>query len=347
VLGPSTAFAMQLAHVVERAGLGGAAKTGAQLFRVELPAGQVLQNLVPAVGGGFRGMTRAAGSPGFTGHARLFPVGAAAVGTGTAVALGPAIGIVALTVGAEMLAQHQLRAKLDAIDAGVKGISRHLEQQLDANLATADGALRAATAALLDQLEVPEAVGLGAAINELRQVKNLALGWLAKWERVAEALENKGGAVDFDDFRNALGSVAIGGWDSVPSNMVLLYRALALDSRACVVSLAQATVRHPNGTFEHFEGVISESLKANADAQERLANLLWSLTTTRLSAGLSSIKPSNWRQLGSVHSLVARLTRAITAVPDAPSLLTPENRLLVEAVRRPDGQLAILQPRAA
>ena len=194
---------------------------------------------------------------------------------------------------------------------------------------------------------MPEAVGLGSAITDLRQVKNQALGWLTKWEHVAEALKNKGGAVDFNDFRNDLGRVAIGGWDSVASNMVLLYRASALDSRACIVSLAQATLRRPNGTFEHFEGVISESLKANADAQERLANLLWSLTTTRLSAGLSNIKPSNWRQLGSVHSLVAELTRAITGAPDAPSLLTPENRLLIEAVRQSDGHVAILQPRAA
>jgi hypothetical protein len=92
---------------------------------------------------------------------------------------------------------------------------------------------------------------------------------------------------------------------------------------------------------------MSESLKANADAQERLANLLWSLTTTRLSAGLSNIKPSNWRQLGIVHSRIAELTRAITSAPDAPSLLTPENRLLIEAVRQSDGHVAILQPRAA
>src|SRR4051812_38315685 len=59
VLAPPTPFATQLAHVVERTALGGATTAGAQLFRVELPAGQVLQNLVPAVGGGFRGMTRA------------------------------------------------------------------------------------------------------------------------------------------------------------------------------------------------------------------------------------------------------------------------------------------------
>src|SRR3954452_22803640 len=70
VLAPSTAFATQLAHVVERAGLGAAARTGAQLFTVELPPGQVLQNLVPAVGGGFRGLVRAPGSTQIAGHAR-------------------------------------------------------------------------------------------------------------------------------------------------------------------------------------------------------------------------------------------------------------------------------------
>ncbi len=246
-----------------------------------------------------------------------------------------------------MLAQHQLEAKLNAILSGVKGISQHLQQQLDANLTTADGALRAATAALLDQVEVPEAVGLGSAINDLRQVKNQALGWLTKWEHTAQRLNKTGRAVDLNDFREDLGSVALGGWDSLPSNMLLLYRALALDSRACIVSLAQATLRRPHGTFEHFEHVISEGLKANADAQERLANLLWTLTTTKLSAGLTNINLGNRHQLGSVHSLIAGLTRAITVAPDAPSLLTPENRLLIEAVRHSDGHVAILQPRAA
>ena len=86
--------------------------------------------------------------------------------------------------------------------------------------------------------------------------------------------------------------------------MVLLYRALALDSRACIVSLAQATLRRPNGTFEHFELVISESLRANADAQERLANLLWTHDDEALGWTVQH-QTEQLASLGSVHSLVA------------------------------------------
>lgn len=343
LLPAATAFASQLSHIIERGGLQTAAGTGAKLFRVELPAGHVIQDLVPAIGGGFRGIAKTGGSSTITGQARLIPVGGAAAKAGGALALGPLVGVMALTVGAEMLARQQLEAKLDAILSAVQGISQHLEQQLEANLTTADEALQAATAALLDHAEIPEAVGLGSAITDLKQVKNQALGWLTKWEVIAESYGRKKGSVNFDDFRDDLGGVAIGGWDSLPSNIMLLYRALALDSRAQVISLAQTTLRRPDETFANFEQLVSNNLRANADAQERLQNLLWNFTTTKLSAGFSNVKPANWRQLGNVHTVVAELTRAITAAPPAPSLLTQDNRLLIEAVRQPDGQVAILQ----
>ncbi len=107
-LAASSGLARQLLTVVERAGskLPTAVET---LFRLELPAGQTVSNLIPAVGGGFRGMTRLAGSSKIANHAKLLPVGGAAAGT--AVALGPLLGIVALSVGAEILGNHQHNRK--------------------------------------------------------------------------------------------------------------------------------------------------------------------------------------------------------------------------------------------
>lgn len=69
-LSATSAFARQLGAVTERAGAGAGA-AGKTLFRLELPTGQTVQNLVPAVGGGFRGLLRAPGSPGIAGQARL------------------------------------------------------------------------------------------------------------------------------------------------------------------------------------------------------------------------------------------------------------------------------------
>jgi len=110
----TSAFARQLGAVTERAGAGAGA-AGKTLFRLELPTGQTVQNLVPAVGGGFRGLLRAPGSPGIVGQARLIPVSGAAVGAGAgAVTLGPLVGIMALSVGVEMLARREQDLKLKA-----------------------------------------------------------------------------------------------------------------------------------------------------------------------------------------------------------------------------------------
>ncbi len=65
-LAGTSGLARSLTEVVQRAGAGRVAQTPA-LFRVEVPAGQTMRDLVPAMGGGFRGMTRGAG--GITSHA--------------------------------------------------------------------------------------------------------------------------------------------------------------------------------------------------------------------------------------------------------------------------------------
>lgn len=50
LLKQGSAFAQQLVNVAEQAGGRAAVSAGATLFRVELPTGQTLQQLVPAVG---------------------------------------------------------------------------------------------------------------------------------------------------------------------------------------------------------------------------------------------------------------------------------------------------------
>ncbi len=66
-------------------------------------------------------MTR--GASGITSHARLMPVAGAAAGTGAAIALGPLVGLMALSVGAEMLARHQQEQQLKAMRQGVEASS--------------------------------------------------------------------------------------------------------------------------------------------------------------------------------------------------------------------------------
>lgn len=125
---------------------------GPTLFRLELPTGSTLQNLVPAVGGGFRGLVRTADNASLAGHARLIPV---AAGTGAAVTLGPLIGLMALSVGAEMLGRHQQDKKLAAIHQGVKALNKAVEENTRAQADSAEQALEQASAAILDRIEYP------------------------------------------------------------------------------------------------------------------------------------------------------------------------------------------------
>ena len=105
----SGAFAKAIGQAVNQ--IGRAPSTDG-LYRLILPTGSVARDLVPAVGGGFRGMVRAGGSTKVAGHARLIP---AVPGAGAAVAAGPLIAAVALAVAGEMLAQHQIHKKLDSL----------------------------------------------------------------------------------------------------------------------------------------------------------------------------------------------------------------------------------------
>ncbi len=212
LLKQGSAFAQQLVNVAAQAGARDAVYAGATLFRLELPTGQTLQQLVPAVGGGFRGMTRAVDSTQIAGQARLIPVSGAAAGAG--VALGPLVGLMALSVGAEMLARHEQDKKIQAILAAVDGIQRHLQQQIVAELKTAEQALEAATAAILDQVAVPQGIGLSSAVTGLRNVRNQALSWLDQWEERVAALPTDGTGASLSVLRKAL-DVGIGGW--IPS----------------------------------------------------------------------------------------------------------------------------------
>lgn len=155
-------------------------------------------------------MTRLGGSTKIASHAKLLPVCGAAAGT--AVALGPLLGIVALSVGAEMLANHQQEAKLEAIKQVVDRLENHQLNELIAALDSADHVLEDSMAALLDRLEVPEAVGLGTTAARVKEIKALTLNWIKEWERNVAQLADKPGGVPYDNLEEALGRVGIGGF---------------------------------------------------------------------------------------------------------------------------------------
>jgi hypothetical protein len=339
-----SSLAQQLMAVTERAGAT-LSSSGATLFRLELPTGQTLQNLVPAIGGGFRGLTRTAeGGSKIAGQARLFPVGGTAAGA--RLALGPLLGLMALSVGCEMLARYEQDRKLEAIKRSVKGIERHLQQELTAKLTTAEEALEAATSAMLDQITVPRSVGLDSAITGLHDVKHQALGWLEHWERGVEGLPQSKTGVPWDQVKSVV-DVGIGGYETFPSQVLLLYRALTVDSRAHVIGAAEAALANPGQPLDNFEAETRQRLDENSNDQMRLREMLLTLSESPLKVAMPVFRmlPSTAEKAASLDRTIAQLAHAIVQTSDAPPILTPSGRQILEAVRRTDGSLELLQPR--
>jgi hypothetical protein len=263
-LSATSGFARQLATVVQLAGAKLPA-AGETLFRVQLPAGQTVSNLVPAVGGGSRAMTKVAGRNKFAGQATLVPV----TGAGAAAGLGPLLAVIALSAGAEMLASHQQDAKLKAIRNVVERLENHELDKIVAVLDSAEGVLHDSMTALLDKLDVPETVVLGSTAGSVKETKALALNWLTKREGIAERFGTSP-RVDVDDLRDHLGKTAIGGFAAFGVLVQLTYRALTLDSRVHVLAMAEATLRRPEESVEHFQESIQRRLAENAESIERL-----------------------------------------------------------------------------
>jgi hypothetical protein len=176
----SGAFAKAISQAIGQAGR--AAQTEG-LYRVILPTGSVARDLVPAVGGGFRGLARAAGSTKIVGHARLVP---AAAGAGATVAAGPLIATVGLAVAGEMLAQHQMHKKLDAIKNAVTGIQVRMDEQERSVLITAEQQARKVAGYLLDQAHIPSISSAAHAFGELDNLTNTYINRLDRWLETAE-----------------------------------------------------------------------------------------------------------------------------------------------------------------
>jgi len=338
VLSATSGLSRQLNTLVQRAGAN-LPKAGETLFRLELPAGQTIGNLVPAVGGGFRAMTKVAGKGGYAGQARLVPVAGAA---GAAVALGPMLAVIALSVGAEMLAGHQQQAKLSSINDVVERLENHELDKLIAGLDSAEGVLHDSMAALLDKLDIPEAIGLGSTAGKVKETKALALNWLAKWEEVVERFAQLP-RVDVGELRDALGKTAIGGFEAFGLLVQLAYRSLALDSRVHVVAMAEATLGRQDGPLEHFQESTQRRLEENSESLQRLSTLIRRLATMRLTIGAARIDKRH--EPSALQAKLVQLAFALDDSPALPPLLTSGQHLVVEAVRRSDGSVVMIQPR--
>jgi hypothetical protein len=350
-LSATSALGRQLGQILSEVGNASpnaASASNGMLFTLELPNGSVLTDLVPATGGGFRGMTRAAGSSNISGHARLLPAGSGeGAAVAGAVALGPALALMAVAVGGEALARYQLEKKLDANHDAVRDVDRQLFAAKVAKLDSAEQALKQASAAIMDQVSIPASVGLGAAVNGVREVVSEGRGWLTGWEKGAESLTTKRAdtGVDLGSMERALG-ITDDDYSQFARRAELFYRALVLDARAQVLTGAEAAFSHPDSPLTYLRVTLNRSLKENAELQERLREVMWKLSASPIGYSLPAM-PNTGKKAARCDRMLRGMAMAFARMPDAPPVLGPNGRQVVEILRKRDGTVHVLEPVAS
>ncbi|WP_284981237.1 hypothetical protein [Arthrobacter sp. efr-133-TYG-118] len=309
------------------------------LYRVILPTGSVARDLVPAVGGGFRGIARASGSTKIAAHVRLIP--ATAAGTGAAVAAGPLIATVGLAVAGEMLAQHQMHKKLDAIKNAVAGIQIRMDEQERSILTTAEQQARKVAGYLLDQAQIPSISSAAHAFGDLDTLTNTYINRLDRWLDIADKHQGSD-RVYAPDLMKALVDKRDNQAREFEQMVAQTYQALALRARVVVLEKIAAEFSNGDRSLPHVENVLRGELSALADRQSQLVGLLDDLNVLQIDSSKAPIAFAGKGTIGARTSF-GRLARALHATPDSLPLLTESDQTVLELAPMAEG-LAFVAP---
>lgn len=331
----SGAFAKAISQAFGQAGR--AASTEG-LYRVILPTGSVARDLVPAVGGGFRGITRAAGSTKIAAHARLMP---AVAGTGAAVAAGPLIATVGLAVAGEMLAQHQMNKKLDSIKNAVTGIQVRMDEQERSVLTTAEQQARKVAGYLLDQAHIPTISSAAHAFGDLDTLTNTYINRLDRWLEIADKHQGSD-RVYAPDLMKALVDKRDNQAQEFEQMVAQTYQALALRARVVVLEKIAAEFSNGDRSLPHVENVLRDELSVLADRQSQLVGLLDDLNVLQIDSSKVPIAFAGKGTIGARTSF-GRLARALHTTPDSLPLLTESDQTVIELAPTAEG-LAVIAP---
>jgi hypothetical protein len=331
----SGAFAKAISQVFGQAGR--AASTEG-LYRVILPTGSVVRDLVPAVGGGFRGIARAAGSTKIAGHVRLMP---AVAGTGAAAAAGPLIATVGLAVAGEMLAQHQMHKKLDAIKNAVTGIQVRMDADERSVLTTADQQAQNVAGYLLDQAHLPSISSASHAFGRLDTLTNTYIDRLDRWLEIAEKHQGSDRVYAPDLMKELVGKRENQAQE-FEQMVAQTYQALALRARVVVLEKVAAEFSNGDRSLPHVEKFLRDQLSVLADRQSQLVGLLDDLNVLQIDSSKVPIAFAGKGTIGARTSF-GRLARALHATPDSLPLLTESDQTVLELAPTADG-LAVIAP---
>lgn len=310
------------------------------LYRAVMPTGAVARDLVPAVGGGFRGLVRASGSTKVVGQARLIPASTRAMATAVA---GPLIATIGFAMVSEMVAQHQINEKLDAIQRAVTSIQQRFHAQDRSILTTATQQTRKVAGYLLDQASIPSISSASHAFGELDSLVNRYTEKLDEWSGVVRRH-----AAHDRVYAPELLTALVGKGDDPTArferDVLEMYEALALRSRVVVLEKIAAELSNPDRSLAHVEGVVRSELAAFSERQAQLVGLLDDLSVMPID---SSRVPVTFAGKGTLQARTtfSRLARALHTTPDSLPVLNESEQAVLE-VNPQSGGLQIVAPSA-
>lgn len=314
------------------------AETTQGLYRAFAPTGAITRDLVPAVGGGFQGLVRGAGTTKIAGQARFVPV---AAGAGATVAAGPLIATVGLAVTSEMLAQHQMNKKLESISSVLMDLQYRADQEERSVLDTATRQASRVAGYLLDQASIPSISSAAHAFGELDTLASSYTSRLGRWsDTVAKHADAE--RVYAPDLMKDLVGKRNDPTRDFEQMVAQTYEALALRARLVVLEKVAAEFSNPNRSLTHVEAVLRSELTDIAEQQARLVRLLEDLSVMQLD---SSKVPVTFAGKGTLtaRTSFSRLSRLLHSAPNGIPILSESDQTVIE-LEPVSGGMNIIKP---
>lgn len=313
----------------------GHVSSGSGLYRVILPTGSTVKDLVPAVGGGFRGITRAVGSTSIAGHVQLIPA------AGATLAAGPMIATVALAMAGDMLSTYQTNAKLDAIHKAVKSLQDRKDAEDRAVLINADQQAQKVAGYLLDQACIPSMSTAPYAFGKLDELYTIYSERLDKWSDLTKRYAKQSHINSSDLLKDLIGASNDPLYDFERA-VEQTYYAFALRARIILLEKIATEQNNANRSLVRVESILRDELNSVAQRQEQLASALEQLSFLPVGAAKFPVEVSG-KKTSALRSSFFKLTCALHSQPSALPVLDNSDRTILELATNEQG-LEIVNP---
>lgn len=346
LLGSSSPLARHLSDLIGQTPDAGAATTGEALYRMVVPtrvakklgSGLLQPMLSKSVPDGIHSALM--DSSGITGQAAFVPVaarGASTLAGGGALTVAPALIMLAVAAGLSM-----------QIESAREQISELLEKQnqdsLDSERNSLDGCrnpIEKATAILLDEGSIGQAIGLAAKVGAIEDAIAAARRRVTRWETSLAGFPQ--GPVELSTIKKAFPGIGTADGE-FHAHLELAALAIELKRRVNVLQAVEQAQINPGNPFERFMRQLSADEKSVDELEGRIVAVVRRLSDLDVdrSHGMLDFVFT----LGEVDDLL-RLSRMLRKLGGFVHVGAEKSDMAVEMVRNGDGSVVVLPAHTA